>query len=97
MVPAFPTFELLTATALRLRHEGFTEEASRIDGLLESFSPMDVEALHAAAYAYITGAKKREEKMPSSARAMRLSALKLESLRDRLIQLLPEGERRAYD
>ncbi|MBA3465997.1 MAG: hypothetical protein H0T21_01205 [Gemmatimonadaceae bacterium] len=97
MGPAFPTFELLTLTATRLREEGFREEASRIEGLLQGFSPVDVETLHSAAYAYVTGADKREEKMPSSARAMRLSAKKLESLRDRLIQLLPAGERRAYD
>ena len=60
------------------------------------FSITDVEAVHQAFNEAIASAQSREGKMPSSAAAFRARAQNLLNLRNKLLELMPEIDRRNY-
>lgn len=62
----------------------------------EPFDAGDAEAVHAAARQWKAIADARREKMPSSSKAMEEKAARLEIVRDKILDRLPEQDRRSY-
>lgn len=60
------------------------------------FTLTDAHAAHRAMLEAENQAKEREEKMPSSAKAMHGHAAQLRILRDKILERLPEEQRRSY-
>jgi hypothetical protein len=60
------------------------------------FTLIEAEAIHQAFSEAMADAKEREERMPSSAEALRRRAANILSVRNKILATLPEHHRRNY-